>query len=67
MGLLGESTGTLPASTRAGYKFDGWYTASGDKFTGGKLTENITLTAKWTAQESNYTVVYWQENADDNG
>ena len=65
--LSGESTGTLPASTRAGYKFDGWYTASGDKFTGGKLTENITLTAKWTAQESNYTVVYWQENADDNG
>ena len=51
---------------RSGYRFDGWFDASGAAFTfGGTLTENITLTARWTAQSVNYTVVYLYENAND--
>ncbi len=51
---------------RPGYRFDGWFDASGAAFTfGGTLTENITLTARWTAQSVNYTVVFLYENAND--
>ena len=47
---------TLTA-TKAGYDFDGWYV--GDEkwsFIGYSVTENITLTAKWTP--TTYTITY---------
>ena len=54
---------------RIGYKFGGWYldedynTAAGTEIT---VTNDFTLYAKWDAENVNYTVVYWYENADDN-
>ena len=55
---------------RTGYWFEGWY--QNEKLTeaftfGSQLTENIDLYAKWTASQAQYKVVYWQENADDDG
>ncbi|MDR0875049.1 MAG: InlB B-repeat-containing protein [Clostridiales Family XIII bacterium] len=43
--------GTLPKATRAGYKFQGWYTAKtgGQKITAStKITKNVTYYAHWT-------------------
>lgn len=64
--------GTITANAtpaRIGYKFGGWYldeaynTAAGTEIT---VTNDFTLYAKWDAENVNYTVVYWYENADDN-
>ena len=54
--------------TRAGYTFDGWR-LNGAAFTfGGTLTDNIALEAAWTAKaDTSYTVIHWQENANDDG
>ena len=42
--------------TRNGYTFDGWYDADG----------TATVTAHWKANsETKYTVIHWQENAND--
>ena len=47
--------------TRPGYTFDGW-----DFDFTKELTANATATAKWTANDrTRYTVIHWQENADD--
>ena len=52
----------LPNDTRAGYTFNGWYTAAsggtkiGDAGTPYKPTENVTLYAQWTRIQ--YTVTY---------
>ena len=52
--------------TRSGYTFDGWYGADGNLVT--KVSETATVTAHWKADsETEYTVIHWQENADDNG
>ena len=52
--------------TKPGYTF-GYWEYKGAKFTfGSLLTENVTLTAHWNANtNTQYTVIYWQENADD--
>ena len=54
--------------TRAGYTFDGWQ-LNGSAFAfGGTLTDNIALEAAWTAKaDTSYTVIHWQENANDDG
>ncbi len=52
----GDSYGVLPAPTRKGYAFDGWYTAA----TGGTAvsatttmgSSNATVYAHWTASQS---------------
>ena len=48
--------------TKAGYDFVGWYQD-------GKLVTAVsaaaTVTASWQAKDAQYTVIYWQENADD--
>ena len=49
--------------TRAGYEFDGWY-LNGQKVT--SVDGAVTVTASWQAKTAQYTVIYWQENADDN-
>lgn len=54
---------------RPGFSFEGWYEESGNRFTfGNPLTSNITLTARWTSNTSTkYTVIHWQEKADESG
>ena len=55
-------TATQPTDpTRPGYAFDGW-----DFDFNTVLTADATATAKWTANDrTRYTVIHWQENADD--
>ena len=54
---------------RPGFSFEGWYEQSGNQFTfGNQLTSNITLTAHWRSNTSTkYTVIHWQEKADESG
>ena len=56
-------TATQPTDpTRPGYAFDGW-----DFDFNTVLTADAIATAKWTASaRTRYTVIHWQENADDN-
>ena len=50
--------------TRNGYTFDGWY-IDGQKVT--SVSAEATVTAHWEANsKTEYTVIHWQENADDN-
>lgn len=66
----GETTTKPEDPVRAGYAFAGWYEdeACTKAFSfGGELSANVTLYAKWDAVRVNYTVLYWQENADDDG
>ena len=57
-------TATKPADpTRPGYTFDRW-----DFDFTQELTEDATATAKWKVDtRTRYTVIHWQENADDDG
>lgn len=62
---------TIPPAdpARPGFLFKGWYEESGKQFTfGSQLTSNITLTAHWESNTSTkYTVIHWQEKADESG
>lgn len=62
---------TIPPAdpARPGFSFEGWYEESGNRFTfGSQLTSNITLTAHWKSNTSTkYTVIHWQEKADESG
>ena len=62
---------TIPPAdpARPGFSFEGWYEESGKRFTfGSQLTSNITLTARWESNTSTkYTVIHWQEKADESG
>ena len=61
MEMLDLSTVT---PTRNGYTFDGWYDADGNPVT--TVSETATVTAHWKANsETEYTVIHWQENAND--
>ena len=66
-----SATAAAPAApTKPGYTFAGWYTdkdltTQADFAT---IKTNTTVYAKWTAaNETNYTVIHWQENANDTG
>lgn len=49
--------------TRSGYTFDGWY-IDGQKVT--SVSAEATVTAHWKASnKTEYTVIHWQENAND--
>ena len=62
------ATVTEPAApTFAGYTFAGWLNGETAVDFNTPVTGNLTLTAKWEPKLVNYTVVYWQENADDDG
>ena len=51
--------------TRSGYTFDGWYDAEGNSVT--TVSGTATVTAHWKANsKTEYTVIHWQENANDN-
>ncbi len=62
---------TIPPAdpARPGFSFEGWYEESEKQFTfGSPLTSNITLTARWESNTSTkYTVIHWQEKADESG
>ena len=62
---------TIPPAdpARPGFSFEGWYEESENRFTfGSPLTSNITLTARWESNTSTkYTVIHWQEKADESG
>ena len=50
----GKTIGTLPAATREGYVFDGWYTEGGEKVTADTKAaelDSCTLYAHWTKEE----------------
>ena len=67
--VKGNGTTTAPAApTRPGYTFHHWSAAvGGAAFTfGNALTTALTLYAVWTPNtRTQYTVIHWQENADD--
>lgn len=68
--LSGDVTEEPLLPARAGYQFDGWYTDQDctSKFLFGNVLESdITLYAKWNPVTVTYTVVYWQEDPDDDG
>ena len=56
------STYSLPAPTRIGYTFDGWYNGT-SKVEGGvwKYLDDVTLVAKWNA--INYNITYYLNGA----
>ena len=56
--VLAEETASEPtAPTKAGYSFDGWYNgATAFDFANTPVTENITLTAKWTPKTFTVTL-----------
>ena len=48
--LDGGALGTLPVPVKAGYRFDGWYTAGGTKVAASmKITADTTFYAHWSA------------------
>ena len=58
---------SLPTPKRKGYTFKYWSkTEDGYQYvTGNKLSEDITLHAVWKADDTNYSVVFWQQSIDD--
>ena len=68
---LGQMPNRPENPIRLGYRFDGWYTDAGltQKFEFNTAINNdIQLFAKWIGQSSiKYTVIHWQQNADDDG
>lgn len=58
------ATITAPATpTRAGYAFTGWSPA----VPGTMPAQNMTCVAQWAVADTKYTIIYWHENADDDG
>lgn len=55
--------------TLPGYSFDGWYLDKECKNPAdfSKITTSTTVYARWKAADTTYTVIHWQENADDDG
>lgn len=53
--------------TLPGYSFDGWYLDKECKNPAdfSKITTSTTVYAGWKAADTTYTVIHWQENADD--
>ncbi len=57
-------------ATRPGYTLAGWSTTEGGTTSVGnsvKPTEDVMLYAIWQPAQVTYTIVYWGENADDDG
>ena len=55
--------------TLPGYSFDRWYLDKECKNAANfsNITTSTTVYAGWKAADTTYTVIHWQENADDNG
>lgn len=68
--LSGKNTQAPEPPSREGYTFLGWYEdeACTKAFAfGGALAATTELYAKWEAAQAEYSVIYWQENAEDDG
>lgn len=66
----GTKIGTVGTPTKAGYTFSGWSLDGTNVVTLPETmpAENSTYTAQWNNGNSvNFTVVFWYENADDDG
>lgn len=63
--VLEETTEPTVIPEKAGYTFSGWYLNEEPYVFGSALTEDITLTAKWTPAETSYRVIIWQESVFD--
>ena len=65
----GQPLGTVEDPIRPGFTFGGWYTepdGAGTEYTSSTtIEESVILYAKWTGLPVDYTIIYWQENADD--
>ena len=63
-----SETAAAPAQpTKPGYTFEGWYTDAGltAKVTNfANIKATTTVYANWTPANTKYTVIHWQENAD---
>ena len=53
--------------TKPGYTFVGWYNGKEKVENDATISSPMTLTAHWTPEQVNYTVIHWWENADDDG
>ena len=55
--------------TLPGYSFDGWYLDKDctNPANFSEITTSTTVYAGWEAADTTYTVIHWQENADDDG
>ena len=53
--------------TKPGYEFAGWYNGTEKVENDATISSPMTLTAHWTPEQVNYTVIHWWENADDDG
>lgn len=55
--------------TLPGYSFDRWYLDKDctNPANFSEITTSTTVYAGWEAADTTYTVIHWQENADDNG
>ena len=51
--------------TKPGYTFVGWYNGTEKVENDTTISSPMTLTAYWTPEQVNYTVIHWWENADD--
>lgn len=64
----GEKTAAPSNPQRQGYTFDGWYTdencTTAFSF-GSTLSDNQTVYAKWTPDETTYTVIIWRQQVGD--
>ena len=63
----GAVTQTPDTPTRLGFDFLGWYNGEQPFSFGQELTASVELTAKWQGHQVDYKVLYWLENADDDG
>lgn len=65
------TTAAAPATdpTLPGYSFDRWYLDKDctNPANFSEITTSTTVYAGWKAADTTYTVIHWQENADDNG
>ncbi len=52
-----NSSVTLPATTRTGYIFKGWFLSDGTQYTNQPVTDDMTLTAHWEVQT--FTVTFY--------
>lgn len=61
-GRHGSAVPAVAVPQRPGYQFMGW-----DITPPGTLMESLHITALWKAAQADYTVMYWLQNANDDG
>ncbi|MDR1169722.1 MAG: InlB B-repeat-containing protein [Prevotellaceae bacterium] len=62
--LYGNKISKIDDPVREGYVFDGWYNGNSIWNFDTPVTEDVTLTARWTTNTNQYTVSFAGENVD---